>query len=220
MKFRCPYCGKIMERIENSLCPFCSKAVRLPEPPRKEEYVPRAKRSTVTKSGGGGPLGFFSLFTERPSFLFWLIGISVVAGLVLLVFSFKARLDTGAPANLRRFLTAEQRTSEELGRLHTALQWFRQTSNRFPSAEEGLDVLMTSHAPGWLAPFVNEVPYDLWGSLFQYSCSNDTVRLFSCGKDKLAGTADDIVSPGPDYKGVVERLSLTPVVTNTTAVTN
>lgn len=207
-----------MERIENSLCPFCSKAVRLPEPARKEEYVPRARRAQSSKSGGG-PLSFFSIFTERPSFLFWLIGISIVAGLALLTFSFTSKPDTGM-VRPRRFLTAEGRTSEELGRLHTALQWFRQTSNRFPSAEEGLDVLMTSHAPGWLAPFVNEVPYDLWGSLFQYSCSNDTVRLFSCGKDKLAGTADDIVSPGPDYKGVVERLSLTPVVTNTTAVTN
>lgn len=213
MKFRCPYCGKIMERIENGLCPFCAKAVRKPEPPPKEDYVPRSRRAPSLQSGGG-PVPFFSLFTERPSFLFWVIGISVIVGLALLTFSFRSKPDSGSTGNVRRFLTTEQRTSEELGRLHTALQWFRQTSNRFPTAEEGLDVLATSHAPGWRAPYVSEVPWDLWGTPYHYSSSNDTVRLFSCGKDKIAGTADDIASPGPDYKGVVERLSLTPVATN------
>ena len=103
---------------------------------------------------------------------------------------------------------------DELGRLHTALQWFRQTSNRFPTAEEGLEVLARSRAPGWQATFVSDVPNDLWGTPFQYWSSNDTVHLLSCGPDRKPGTADDLFSPGPDYKGVVQRLSLTVTSTN------
>ena len=210
MKFRCPHCKRILDRIEHGLCPSCRRAIRLPEPPPKEDYTPRARRAPSLQTQTG-PVPFFSLFSERPSFLLWVIGLSVIVVVALFAFKF----DTGTP---RRILTSEDLTSEELGRLHTALQWFRQTSNRYPTAEEGLDVLAQTTAPGWVAPYVNSIPYDLWGSPFQYSCSNDTVRLFSCGADKAAGTVDDVPSPGPDYKGVVRRLSLT--ATNTTVSTD
>lgn len=206
MKFRCPHCKQILERIDHGLCPACRKAVRLPQPP-KEDYVPRARRAPSLRTQSG-PIPFFSLFSERPGFVMWVLGISVIVGVALFAF----KVDTGA---VRIAVTREDRTRDELGRLHTALQWFRQTSNRYPTAEEGLDVLAQSKAPGWVCPYVSDgIPYDLWGTPFQYSCSNDTVRLFSCGADKMPGTVDDIVSPGPDYKGVVKRLSMTITSTN------
>ncbi|MEI6973006.1 MAG: type II secretion system protein GspG [bacterium] len=201
MKFRCPHCKQILEKLDHGLCTSCRKAIRLPEPPPKEEYVPRGRRAPSLRIQGGS-IPFISLFSGRPGFALWVLGISVIVGVSLFAFKY----DEATP---RRIATREDRTSDELGRLHTALQWFRQTSSRYPTAEEGLDILAQSRAPGWVAPYVSDVPYDLWGTPFQYSCSNDVVKLFSCGADKVAGTADDVASPGPDYKGVVQRLAMT-----------
>lgn len=206
MKFRCPHCKQILDKLERGLCPFCSKAFRLPEPPPRESYVPRARRAPSLQMQGG-PIAFLTLFSQRPSFLIWVVGISVVAAVALSMF----RVDAGTP---RHVLTEEDRAREMLCRLHTALQWFRQTNHRYPTAEEGLGILANSRAPGWDGTYVNRVPRDPWGSPFEYSCSNDTVRLFSSGPDGIAGTTDDIASPGPDYKGVVERLSLRTTATN------
>ena len=205
MKFRCPYCGKVMEQLKDGLCPFCSKAVRLPGPPPSEDYVPRARRAPSLQTSGG-PLGFFTLFSGRPSFALWVIAgaLVVVAGLLM----FRTGKDSSTPW-IRP--TKEQLTRDELGLLHTALEWFRQTSGRYPTTKEGLDLLVVNHAPGWdeRNTYLDRVEYDLWGSDFHYSCSNDTVSLFSLGPDKLEGTADDLPSPGPDLKEVKRRMDLT-----------
>ena len=206
MKIRCPYCSQVMDRLKNGLCPFCSKAVRPPDPPRREDYVPRARRAPSLTMGG--PFSIFSIFSQRPGFVLWVLGIGaiVIAAMSML------KVDVGLPL---RAVTYEETTFAELGSLSTALEWFRQTCKRFPTSEEGLNALERDPGvPGWVGPYVYHVPSDLWGTPFNYSCSNDTVRIFSSGFDRMAGTADDIVAPAPDYKAVMERRVVTTPGTN------
>lgn len=77
-----------------------------------------------------------------------------------------------------------------------ALDTFRLDVGRYPTAEEGLSVLMIrpEGALGWNGPYLKkEVPKDPWGKVYVYSIKSETgdVQILSMGKDGQTGGAGD-----------------------------
>lgn len=74
-----------------------------------------------------------------------------------------------------------------------AIQAFRVDTGHFPSALQGLDVLINQPAdePRWHGPYLQgDVPLDPWGSPYQYRVPGTNGRdfdLLSYGHDKLPG---------------------------------
>jgi general secretion pathway protein G len=78
--------------------------------------------------------------------------------------------------------------------LKSALDTMRLDIGRYPSKEEGLELLVTAPrdertARKWQGPYVSEgIPLDPWGNPYQYTPSTGTtVILYSWGADGEAG---------------------------------
>jgi len=202
MKFCCPYCRHIFERPDRGFCPSCQKAIRPRRVPSKIRTgrTQRDRRSPILAMPAG-PMSVFLIFSQRPRFLFWVLGLTAVVVIMLSTVKVK-------PVALYVAPTKVERTRYELGVMRTALEWFRVNCKRYPTAEEGLKALVVDPGvPGWQGFYIEELPPDLWGHEFRYASSNDAVRLSSIGPDGLADTSDDIPAPPPDYKSLMLRLT-------------
>jgi general secretion pathway protein G len=77
--------------------------------------------------------------------------------------------------------------------LSKALDTYRLDVGRYPSAEEGLNALMTrpvNGAEGWNGPYLKKaVPKDPWGHAYVYKfpATNGDFQVMSFGKDGQAG---------------------------------
>lgn len=141
------------------------------------------------------------LFTYRSRIFLWTLAVAAVIGAKLL-FTKVDPVHFNAPK-------AESRTLKELRVLRTALEWFRADCQRYPSTEEGLKALVRDPGiPAWAGNYIDGLPPDVWGRPFQYACSNDVIALGSMGPDGLPGTGDDVASPDPDWKALMERIPL------------
>jgi general secretion pathway protein G len=86
----------------------------------------------------------------------------------------------------------------------TTLESFRSDVGRYPTAEEGLAVLVTepADAEGWLGPYVRDAKSlnDPWGQPLAYRPGEEVVgpKIVSLGSDRKeggTGAAADIVVP-------------------------
>ena len=214
MKLRCPYCRLVFERLaERSRCPHCGKTVRMPDLKltRPHSASPGDELGDARKRGPfrrslklpKTPLPWI-LLGRQPRILLWMLLTAVVIiGKILL---------TGSSNPLPVIRSDESRTRKELLIMRTALEWFYFDCRRYPTTEEGLKALVRDPGvPGWKGYYVTQLPTDLWRHPYQYSCTNEQITLFCLGRDGLAGTADDIPSPAPDYKALMERVAVTNV---------
>ena len=76
--------------------------------------------------------------------------------------------------------------------LEKALDQFRLDTKRYPTAEEGLDVLVAKPAnvAGWSGPYLKKaVPNDPWGRPYQYRVPGERneFEIVSLGRDGKAG---------------------------------
>jgi general secretion pathway protein G len=91
-------------------------------------------------------------------------------------------------------------TISQIGRVSSILQQFRLDCDRFPTTEEGINALINppADATGWKGPYLDKLPLDAYDQPLVYTCpgitGDDSFTLNSNGKDKVAGTADDILS--------------------------
>lgn len=203
MKYLCPHCRHLFETFTGSQCPACGKTLRHPDRWKKSkpDTARRTRGPGMTPASPNSRQPLLMLFVGRPRFMIWVLG-----GCILVVgFLMTLDINTGVPY---RPPSKPFQTQRELVVIRTALEWFRAHCQRYPSSDEGLKALVRNPGvAGWKGFYLEELPPDLWGHPFQYSSSNDTVRLFSSGPDGLPGTPDDIPSPPPDYKALVKRLA-------------
>lgn len=78
----------------------------------------------------------------------------------------------------------------------TALKLYELDNGSFPSAEEGLNALLTksSSATNWNGPYLEKKPLDPWGREYKYRSPGEhraDYDLFSLGKDGTE-SADDV----------------------------
>lgn len=90
-------------------------------------------------------------------------------------------------------ITVARAQIESIGK---ALDTFRLDVGRYPTAEEGLSVLMSrpENAHGWNGPYLKkEVPKDPWGKPYIYSpkAENGDFQVLSMGKDGQIGGSGD-----------------------------
>lgn len=86
--------------------------------------------------------------------------------------------------------------SVQIESLVTAVELFRIDVGRYPTAGEGLGVLVqkSGDIPGWSGPYLAKatVPPDPWGRSYLYEDSDDGFRIRSLGGDgKEGGTGED-----------------------------
>ncbi len=82
------------------------------------------------------------------------------------------------------------------GQLYSQLIRYQSDLGKFPSTQEGLEVLFTS--PGgakWTGPYGSreELGKDKWDNPFTYELTPKGPRITSSGPDGVPGTADDLV---------------------------
>lgn len=86
--------------------------------------------------------------------------------------------------------------------LEQAADLFKLDVGRFPSAQEGLDALMTrpSSASGWNGPYLrgNALPRDPWGNPYHYAAPgrHGDIDIYSYGSDNAPGGSDEAADVG------------------------
>jgi len=77
-----------------------------------------------------------------------------------------------------------------------ALKDFRRDVGRYPTAAEGLAVLLVppASARGWRGPYLQRLPVDPWGNPYVYvpATGSTPPRVISAGPDGVQGNADDL----------------------------
>jgi type II secretion system protein G len=203
MKYRCPHCRHLFDKLDTAHCPNCKKTLRHPEK-WKGLKAEKARREAIgqrlpTVKELRKPI--WMVFLNRPRFAVWVLGGCIIVGALILSSSDQITKPYQPPDKVMR-------TRKELLVMRTALEWFRVHCKRFPTTEESLKALVRDPGvPGWKGFYIEELPPDLWGHPFLYSSSNDTIRLSSSGPDGKPDTADDVEAPPPDYKALMQRLS-------------
>ena len=94
---------------------------------------------------------------------------------------------------------------QQISGMQTALQQFRLDCDRYPTTDEGLDVLreQPSDLRGWKGPYMEKsIPVDPWGNpyVYEYPGANgdDSFNLYSYGADGAAGGEGDAADIGVD----------------------
>jgi general secretion pathway protein G len=218
MKLRCPYCKTVFTKLAAPVCPGCGRTLRMtwesdlsspkeraalrvsrgkrptPPPRRRAQMPPKPTAMMI-------PL---LLFSYRSRVFTWtLVLSSVIVGRLLFTHVRDVPL---LPSELR---AKEVRCRKELLALRTGLEWFRAHCKRYPTDAEGLRALVRDPGvPGWHGYYVDQLPPDPWGNPYLYSCTNETVSLLGTGEDGRAGTGDDIASPDPDWRALLERVNV------------
>lgn len=89
-----------------------------------------------------------------------------------------------------RVVAAKQAISS----LVQALQIYKLDNYDYPSAQQGLEALVTkpnqsSETPYWSGPYIDRIPLDPWGNEYVYSRTdfNQGVEVISYGADKKVG---------------------------------
>ena len=114
---------------------------------------------------------------------------------IMIVVVIVALLATAATVNVRKYLTkAHVNTAiSDISTIKGALDQYWAEHKRYPTNEEGLQVLLQKKAAGD-EPYLNTDLKDPWGNPYQYNSSGpNQCEVISLGPDGIPGT-DDISS--------------------------
>jgi general secretion pathway protein G len=97
--------------------------------------------------------------------------------------------------------------SEIVSTLGLALTMFESDMGKYPTTEQGLEVLVTmpNQASTWRGPYIRQAKHfaDPWGNEYQYQCpgqhNSTSYDLASAGPDGQLGTEDDITNFEDEY---------------------
>ncbi|MFC1452764.1 type II secretion system major pseudopilin GspG [Verrucomicrobiota bacterium] len=83
----------------------------------------------------------------------------------------------------------------DLANIKVALKLYRLHNDRYPTTDEGLNVLLRGTPDrGWNEPYLDSRPQDPWDRTYRYSVRDNELRIWSLGPDGQDGTADDVRS--------------------------
>ncbi len=191
MKIQCPYCKESSEWKSNQ-CPLCHKFAIKPGFYRKSSKRTSGRRerdlgiATPWLLNGGGFYNIGVIFHSIPRWVLVLGGIAIIGSFW--------HVSTQKPDHS----SSIQLTRNNLSTLHIALDAFKKDCSCFPTTEEGLASLVTDpYAEGWRGPYIFKLKPDPWKQPFIYISDGSSIKLFSSGPDKRAGTSDDIF-PGKE----------------------
>jgi general secretion pathway protein G len=130
--------------------------------------------------------------TSRPTSGFTLIEIMVVVIIIAAL----------AGMVLPRVLPASDDAKRKIAKadlvnITTALKLYRLHHDRYPSTEEGLNVLLVPPSRGgWKEPYLDNKPMDPWSRKYSYkqpgAHNTSGFDRWSSGPDGLDGTEDDV----------------------------
>lgn len=88
-----------------------------------------------------------------------------------------------------------EKARADIGRIEQAIEMFRLDMGRYPTTDEGLEVLVTAPADPRLAArfpdggYINRLPEDPWGGQYQYMFPGENGRfdVWSLGADARPG---------------------------------
>ena len=92
----------------------------------------------------------------------------------------------------------KDQTKLAMGVIQQALQMYRIHNNRYPTADQGLDALLSNpgNAKNWRGPYIEDNKLsDPWGERFSYESDGRTYKIISGGPDLGVGSEDDITYP-------------------------
>lgn len=142
---------------------------------RRTEDSARARRQFIDVG---------SSFGRRPSHILGVIAVLAVVGGLLV-----SGVDRRPPGDREVGVAGR-----EVNTLRAALEVFRKDCGRYPTAEDGIfSLIHNCGARGWDGPYVSKMKPDPWQSQYVYSLSNGVPQVMSCGRDRVVGTADDIL---------------------------
>ena len=199
MKYRCPYCKGIIEKLRAPKCPHCGRymAINIPlldkETARElgekhrhrhrmlERIHKQYERQKQELSGALSPSVF-----RTPSFYLGVMFVMAIAGALL----FNAVDNSVAAKRETRYQRAMRHVdilAEALGRYHFHV-------GHYPSDEQGLAALVRDPGePRWNGPYISHLRADPWDTPFVYQWrSGAPPLLLSAGTDRQVGTDDDI----------------------------
>ncbi|GGH03988.1 MAG TPA: type II secretion system protein GspG [Oceanicaulis sp.] len=92
-----------------------------------------------------------------------------------------------------------EKARADIGRIEQAVEMFRLDMGRYPTTDEGLEVLVTAPADPRLAArfpeggYINRLPEDPWGGQYQYMSPGEHGRfdVWSLGADARPGGEDN-----------------------------
>jgi len=104
-----------------------------------------------------------------------------------------------APRFMSQISRSETTTARaQMDAFRKALEAYRIDVGRYPTSEQGLNVLVSAPAgePRWRGPYLQDaIPSDPWGSAYQYQAPGPTgkdYQILSFGRDRApGGTGDD-----------------------------
>ncbi len=204
MKYRCPYCKKIIEQLREAKCPHCGRFMSINVPAldkdtaavlgdkhrvrhRSIERIHRQYERRKKELYGAVPPSMF----RNPTFYFGVIVVLALVGALL--------FNAADRSMVKKKESPYQVAMRHVDVLAEALGRYRFHVGQYPAAEQGLAALVRDPGEaGWGGPYINLLRGDPWHTPFIYEPrAGKFPVLLSLGPDKQRGTGDDIL-PDPE----------------------
>lgn len=212
MKFRCPYCKHVFGLNPVAICPKCKKAIKVPQD--LEKSIERLKEAQAIEeaSDGSGRRIVLRPFSLTSPAVPMLVIFMIIIGATFYSQWRKSpyRYSTVEFNDPETMIENAARASSDLAKkelrvLRLAFELFERNCGRYPTTQEGLMALLNNPGiPTWKGPYVLFTRPDPWKHPYQYSCTNNVLRLYSCGPDQLPDTSDDIIPGDPSPKDMAD----------------
>lgn len=153
----------------------------------KKRKIEQIRRETEMKKAA---LRVFSdSFWRNPKFYFGVIAVLAILGTAL--------FNAADNANKKKTESPLMRAIRHIDVLAEALGRYHFHTGTYPAREQGLAALVRNPrtVPKWNGPYINLLRNDPWQTPFHYEPPpkpGELPTLFSCGPDRIEGTADDL----------------------------
>ncbi len=202
MKFRCAYCRQEFPPHSGARCPHCGKTMLMPATVLLDARRARERaKERIRRQAEWERRRLFipdPRVGQKPTIVLAALSLLIIVGGLLVKQTDHAAARTGT-----RRIVAARRNADTL---MVALERFKRDCGRYPTTREGLEALVWNpRLPGWRRYVVQMRP-DPWGRPYQYRCTEEEARVFSCGPDGKPDTPDDIVGSKPSPQEVHRAL--------------